>query len=230
MAGGYSVVVAGTTITASRENTYVSRQVITRFASLSAAQSAISTDAEEGMYVDAADTDTLYRYSGSAYVPFGHRVVGSKYQTSGTFATSTSTEVAMASWTGGDATITFTNGYIYRVELTVGAHDAGTAGTGGSVIAKVRKTVNDTSSATLGQWQLATDGGGAVKTHTVASYVKNASGADIAASMGITVTKLVGGNGSLYGDASGLTCLLVVTRLGLTTDHSGISSVVWAIT
>jgi len=68
MSGGYSVVVAGTTITASRENQYVSRQVVTRHASASARNSAISTAAEEGMYADLADTDALTRYNGSTWV------------------------------------------------------------------------------------------------------------------------------------------------------------------
>lgn len=71
MAGGYSIVVAGTVITASRENQYVSRQVITRFANTSARDSAIS-DAEEGMYADLADCDALTRYSGSAWGIAGH--------------------------------------------------------------------------------------------------------------------------------------------------------------
>lgn len=69
MAGGYSLVVAGTAITASRENQYVGRQVITRFANASARDSAIATDAEEGMWSDLADVDELTRHNGTLWKP-----------------------------------------------------------------------------------------------------------------------------------------------------------------
>lgn len=65
MSGGYSIVVAGTVITASRENQYVSRQVTTRFATDAARISAIGTDAEEGMFSYNEDTD-LYKSYGAA--------------------------------------------------------------------------------------------------------------------------------------------------------------------
>jgi hypothetical protein len=229
MAGGYSVVVAGTTITASRENTYVSRQVITRFASLTAAQSAISTDAEEGMYVDAADTNILYRYNGSAYVPAIPGLVGTKYATGGTLATGVGAEAAMTAWTGGDSTVTFVNGYIYELALSVGAADSGTAGTGGAALVRVRRTVNSTSAAVLMTKQAMTSGGGAVKCHDFRAYVKNASGADIAASLGLTVQNLVGGNGVIYGDAT-LPVILNVYRIGPTADYSSLGNIANAIT
>lgn len=229
MAGGYSVVVAGTTITASRENTYVSRQVITRFASLSAAQSAISTDAEEGMYVDAADVDTLYRYNGSAYVPAIPKSVGAKYATGGTLATGAGSESAMTAWTGGDSTVNFQNGYLYELALSIGAADSGTAGTGGTAIVRVRRTVNSTSAAILMQKQAMTSGAGAVKNYDFRSYVKNASGSDIAASLGLTVQNLVGGNGVIYGDSS-LPAVLNVYRIGLTADYSSLGNIASAIT
>lgn len=158
-------------------------------------------------------------------------LVGAKYSTGGTLCTSTggASEVAMTAWTGGDATITFTNGFLYEVRLSVGAYDAGTAGVGGTVVAKCRRTVNSTSAAIVGQWQLPTAGGTAVKSATATSLVKNASGADISASMGLTVTQLVGGNGSLYGDAS-LPAYLTVWLLGTSAVLTAEAAMAWAIT
>lgn len=67
MAGGFNTVVAGTVITASAHNQYVRNQVISRFASATARDSAIGSSAEEGMYADLADDDILTRYNGTAW-------------------------------------------------------------------------------------------------------------------------------------------------------------------
>jgi hypothetical protein len=178
----------------------------------------------------ATGVDTLITADRARLTTLEGRHVGTKYATGGTLCTSAAAETAMTAWTGGDATVPFTNGYIYRLDLSVGAHDSGTAGTGGTVIARVRRTVNDTASAILGHWQAATDGGGAVKWHSLWSYVKNASGADISASLGLTVTKSVGGSSSLYGDTSGLPAILTVTRIGPTASFAALAAIAWAIT
>lgn len=95
MAGGYSIVVAGTAITASRENQYVSRQVITRHASATARNSAIATDAEEGMFSDLADVDTLERYDGARWVPY-LRPYSATVATSQTSSSTTFTDLSTA--------------------------------------------------------------------------------------------------------------------------------------
>lgn len=156
-------------------------------------------------------------------------LVGAKYATGGTLCSSASAETAMSAWTGGDSTITFLNGMVYEVRLSVGAYDGGTAGTGGAVLAKCRRTVNNTSAAQLGQWQFMTSGGGAVKSAVGTSLVKNSSGADISASMGLTVTQLVGSSANLYGDSS-LPAYLTVWLLGTTGTLTAEAAMAWAIT
>lgn len=157
------------------------------------------------------------------------RLMGTKYATGGTLATGAGSEAAMSAWTGGDSTVTFVNGYLYELALSIGAADSGTAGTGGTAIVRVRRTVNSTSAAILMQKQAPTAGGGAVKNQDFRSYVKNASGSDIAASLGLTVQNLVGGNGIIYGDST-LPAVLNVYRIGLTADYSSLGNIASAIT
>lgn len=229
----YTTVVPGTAITASWANANVRDQVITPFATATARDSAVTAPIE-GMVCYLSDTDELWEYMGTAWRPVNtYKVVGAKYATGGTLATSSSTEVAMTAWTGGDATINFVNNYLYRVELSIGAADSGaTGGVGGTAAVRVRRTVNSTSAAVCGLWQLATAGGGAVKSATAVSYVKNVSGADIAASLGLTVTKSVGGDALIYGDAAGLPGILTVARLGPVAEYASLTAaaIAWAIT
>jgi len=205
-------------------------RVVNPFATAAARTTAI-TSPVEGMLTYQADDDDLYKYNGSAWVPYGHKLVCTKFTEAGTLATSAAAETAMTTWDGSsDATAPFLDLYIYRLDLSIGAYDAGVAGTGGSVLVRVRRTVNSTAAAEIGQWQPATDGGGAVKSHHLVSWVKNASGGNINASLGLTVELLVGGAGSIYGNGAGLPCILTVTRLGLSADHPGLSAVAWSVT
>jgi hypothetical protein len=178
----------------------------------------------------ATDVDTAITADRARLTALEGQLVGTKYATGGTLATSSGTEVAMTAWTGGDATVTFTNGYLYRLNLSIGAADGGTAGTGGTVTVRVRRTVNSTAAATLLQKQAQTSGAGAVKTHDLVSYAKNASGGDIAASLGLTVQQLVGSNGLIYGDGSGLAAVLTVSRIGLSSAYASLATIAWAIT
>jgi hypothetical protein len=192
MAGGYSVVVAGTTITASRENQYVSRQVITRHASASARNSSISTAAEEGMYSDLADTDQLERYNGSIWATPFPTLRAVKYYTGD--ITSTGTEVAMVAWTGGDSSVTFVAGHLYRIELHHNAWNKGTAGYFADHLVKVRRDVNSTSALQLGSWRVCAGGGSSpIVNHLSKCYVHNA-GSDVTVGLGLTVTKMTGGD------------------------------------
>lgn len=205
-------------------------RVVNPFATAAARTTAIPSPTE-GMLTYQSDDDDLYKHDGSVWKPHGHKLVCTKFTGAGTLVTSTGAETAMTTWDGSsDATAPFIDLYIYRLDLDVGAFDAGVAGTGGSVLARVRRTVNSTAAAEIGKWQAATSGGTHVKSHHLVSYVKNASGGTINASLGLTVDLLVGGNASLYGDGSGLPCILTVTRLGLSADHPGLSAVAWSIT
>ena len=65
--GGYSTVVAGTTITSTWGNTYVRDQVVSQFASASARDSAI-TSPVAGMICYTADIDWVWRYNGSKWM------------------------------------------------------------------------------------------------------------------------------------------------------------------
>jgi hypothetical protein len=71
MPGGYGTVVTGTTIDPDAHNEYVRDQVISRFASTGARDSAI-TAPEEGMFAVVTATDTLYVYDGSAWQRLRH--------------------------------------------------------------------------------------------------------------------------------------------------------------
>lgn len=64
----YTTVVAGTTITAAWSNANNRDQVVTPFATASARSSAITAPIE-GMVTYLSDSDTLWHYSGSAWVP-----------------------------------------------------------------------------------------------------------------------------------------------------------------
>jgi hypothetical protein len=64
----YSTLVPGTTITAAWANANVRDQVVTPFATAAARTSAI-TSPVEGMLTYLSDSDTLWHYSGTAWVP-----------------------------------------------------------------------------------------------------------------------------------------------------------------
>lgn len=105
MAGGYSIVVGGSAITASRENQYVSRQVITRHANDGARNSTIATDAEEGMYSDLADLNLLTRYDGANWVPGAALLLGGTKWTGGGNLVTGLTTTELACMTAASVTI-----------------------------------------------------------------------------------------------------------------------------
>jgi hypothetical protein len=94
MSGGYSIVVAGTVITASRENQYVSRQVVTRFATDAARTSAISTDAEEGMLSYNEDTDLYKSYEAAGWRQLPGQLIRRGNRASSS-STTTTTEIGV---------------------------------------------------------------------------------------------------------------------------------------
>lgn len=155
------------------------------------------------------------------------------YTTNGTMATATSTtEVAMTAWTGGvDTSFVFTNGYLYQLEITGGVANSDAAGVTALTAIRVRKGVNTTSGQQLLYTTVLSRGGSNVSTFTNCGYVKNASGADITTSLGLTVARVVGAASHLlYGDAS-IPLIVTVTRLGLTTDMgTGLSGIAVSIT
>ena len=98
----------------------------------------------------------------------------------------------MSAWTGGvDTTFTFTDGYLYKLEIVGGSANTDSAGTTGMNIIRVRKGVNTTSGQQLLQTVTFTRGGSNVISFAAHSYVKNASGADITTALGVTVAGLV---------------------------------------
>lgn len=115
--GGYSTVVAGTTITSSWGNTYVRDQVVSQFASASARDSAI-TSPVAGMVCYTADTDSLWRYSGTKWL----RLPKALYVPSISSAITTAgfVDISGLSFTG-DASSTYTvDGWLSTVAATAG--------------------------------------------------------------------------------------------------------------
>lgn len=138
----------------------------------------------------------------------------------------------MSAWTGGvDTTFTFTDGYLYKLEIVGGSANTDSAGTTGMNIIRVRKGVNTTSGQQLLQTVTFTRGGSNVISFAAHSYVKNASGADITTALGVTVARSIGaGNSLVYGD-SNIPLIVTVTRLGRTADMgTGLSGIAVSIT
>lgn len=142
------------------------------------------------------------------------------YTTNGTMATSVAAaEAAMAAWTGGSNTsFTFTNLYTYRVEITGGVLNTDAAGTTAESIVRIRKGVGSTAGQQLLYTKRMSRGGSDVETFVNHGYIKNASGADITTSLGVTIQRATGAaNVSLFGDAN-IPLSVTVTRMGLTAD------------
>jgi hypothetical protein len=185
--------------------------VILRFAT-AAARDAVLVGlgaGDEGLTVYLKDSDTRFYWDGAAWHNAAPRIVGAKYSTSD--ITSSGAEVALAAWAGGDATVAFVSGRAYELKLLCGGWNAGTAGQFFDNAVKIRKTVNSTAAQQLGSWRAAVGGGSSpIVAHTLICYVHNATAADIAASLGLTVTKSTGGNATLQGGR------IIVTELGAT--------------
>lgn len=171
--------------------------------------------------------------------PSGHVVTAnefedesSSYTTAGTVASSTGTEVAMASWAGVDTSFTFVNGYLYGLSITGGAYNnGGTLATVERSEVRVRKGVNTTTGLQLLALQVPTLGGGNVTSFANHGYVKNSSGANITTSLGVTIQRTAGASSnSLFGDTD-VRLMVSVRRIGLVSSlGSGIVGVAVAIT
>lgn len=120
---------------------------------------------------------------------------------SGTVQSSSSTETPITAWTTNNATnALFKAGYAYKVECTTRHYNDGASGVGDNTFF-LRKTVNNTSSQLLGSERLnAPSGNSSIVTSTINFYVHNATGADISASLGIGVNKMVGGGNAKMTD------------------------------
>jgi hypothetical protein len=106
----YTTLVPGNTITSSWANTNVRDQVVSPFASASARTSAI-TSPVEGMVSYLADSDTLWYYSGSAWIPIGalpNPVGASQAATSAGSDTTTSDTYVNLAGTGAVTSVSFT--------------------------------------------------------------------------------------------------------------------------
>lgn len=106
----YTTLVSGTTITSSWANANVRDQVVTPFASASARTSAI-TSPVEGMVTYLADSDTLWIYTGSAWIPAvatPNPVGVSQAATSSGSDTTTSDTYANMAGTGAVTSFSFT--------------------------------------------------------------------------------------------------------------------------
>lgn len=141
------------------------------------------------------------------------------YTTQGGLASSTGAEAAMASWSpasnGIDTPFTFLSGYLYRVDVTGGVTNSDAMGTIGLSTVRVRKGVNTTSGQQLLYSVLGSFGGGSVVTFSIWGFVKNATGADITSSLGVTIVRSAGaGTNTVWGDAN-YRFVLAVTRIGL---------------
>ena len=139
----------------------------------------------------------------------------------------------MSAWTGGvDTTFTFTDGYLYKLEIVGGSGNKdATATDTATTIVRVRKGVNTTSGQQLLQVVTFNRGNSAVTSFAGHGYVKNASGADITTSLGVTVARNVGTSDAIvYGD-SNIPLIVTVTRLGRTADMgTGLSGIAVSIT
>jgi hypothetical protein len=154
------------------------------------------------------------------------------YTVAGTVATSVAAaEAAIVSWNASsDASITWRNGYIYLVMFNTGHYDS--AGSIHVSTIRIRKSVNSTAAQELiFRRAVEVAGVGAnVSTFCDFGYVKNASGADIVSTPGMTIQRVVGAaNVSLYGDASEL-CGISVFCLGLSANFAGLAARATAIT
>lgn len=71
MAGaGFKDFSAGNILRASEVDTFLMHQAVMRFASTSAADTALGANKAEGMVIYATGTDTLHAYNGAAWIPF----------------------------------------------------------------------------------------------------------------------------------------------------------------
>lgn len=152
------------------------------------------------------------------------------FTTAGTLAASSGTEAAMTDWgAGGSTTFAFPDGYLSELRLVGGCYDAGTTGSAGRPIVRVRKGVNNTTGLIVMTIYPVTAGGSQVMSFTAHSYLKNVTGSPISCKFGLTVTKNTGGNAGIYGDGN-VPMMLTVAQLGKTTDLPGLAAVAVALT
>lgn len=132
----------------------------------------------------------------------GRGTVAVQYYTGGTGATSAgATEAALPAWTSADD-VRIKDGHFYSFHVRGGVFSSVNA-FGELATIRVRKTVNSTASQILGTVKLLVYSNASVTGFDSTFYVKNATGADIDITPGITVARAAGtGNHSLFGDAT----------------------------
>lgn len=217
----YITVVAGQVITAAWSNANVRDQVITPFVS-AATRAAAITAPVTGMYSDVGGLD---RYDGTKWVPAIPKVVGTKFHTN-TFTWVTA-ETAMAAWhASSDANVTFGDGKLYEVKYSAGySYSAGFAS---NTTIRLRKAVNSVAGTPYWTWQLSLAN---TTRHDIVlrGILKNASGADISTSLGLTGQSIDGGNHILIGDAT-TPAILTVSYIGMSADYPALAAAATSIT
>jgi len=101
MAGaGFYDFSAGNILRASELDTFLMHQAVMRFASTSAADTALGANKAEGMVIYATGTDTLHAYHGAAWIPFATALgSGTGYMGAWTGYTPTLTGITLGSGT-----------------------------------------------------------------------------------------------------------------------------------
>jgi hypothetical protein len=164
--------------------------------------------------------------------PRGER--GLSYAVDGAMAvTSGAGEVAMASWgaNGVDTSFVFRAGRVYAMEFQGITDTSGALGVSVLSTVRVRKGVNTTAGLELANRLVQSIGGNASCSFQFIEYVKNATGADITTSLGMTIQRATGaGIHTLYGDAARTLMLRLTDITDTATGPAGLVSGATAIT
>jgi hypothetical protein len=154
--------------------------------------------------------------------PRGQR--GGDLYTGGAGPGSAGAEAALAAWTVSDP-VTFVAGRLYRILVQGGIFD--NVGTAHMANIRIRKGVNTVVGQQLCFFRAVQPAGyGAfVGEFSRVGYIANAAGADVTATLGITIERVVGGGTvSLYGDAT-IPLTIDVQDIGDVTDTENTSLV-----
>lgn len=167
------------------------------------------------------DTGTHTWWNGSTWHSFPPMSpIAVCYFTGGTAATSSgATEAAVAAWTNSNSA-TLLNAHSYMIHVSGGAFSSASSTTEQVSIA-IRTAVNSTGAQKVGDCRVNVfQAGASVSSFETIKFVKNATGANLTKTFGLTVKRLTGsGNGSLYGDTSTpLPLVLAVYDLGLSSE------------
>jgi len=149
----------------------------------------------------------------------GRGTLAVAYYTGGTGATSAgATEAALPAWTAANS-VRIQDAHFYSFHCHGGVFSSVNA-FGELCLIRVRKTVNSTASQVLGLHKQLIYSNASVGTFDFTFYVKNATGADIDITPGITIARSAGtGNHSIYGDtASPIPMFIRIKDEGIAND------------